>query len=361
MNSIYDTFLRLVRLGIGRTERTELTEDVDWEALKNLADAQEMSAIILDGLNRLPHGSCTSYNMPKRLRLEWIGEVLQMEAIGNVQKNVANDLGNLFYSNGILTYVLKGAVIAECYPNPMHRQSADLDCFLLPAEGNFDAWKRGNDVVRAKGYEVYDGFYKNSSLQIPNLLVENHQFMTPFRGNKTLRRMERVLQEMIRADERKSEFEGCRLYRPPVMVSALFLIEHAYSHFLHEGLTWRMVLDWQMFSSKNKDEICWTDFEALIDEFELRKFYDSFCRLGVYLVGDITADDLQPEDRMMQADIWAPLDLHEQLEGVKAKFQLAGNFWRARWKYKYFTNTNWVRALMEWVLGAAFVRHPNLN
>ena len=37
------------------------------------------------------------------------------------------------------------------------------------------------------------------------------------------------------------------------MLSALFLIEHAYLHFLHEGLTWRMVLDWQMFCRRHRD------------------------------------------------------------------------------------------------------------
>jgi NAD(P)-dependent dehydrogenase (short-subunit alcohol dehydrogenase family) len=37
---------------------------------------------------------------------------------------------------------------------------------------------------------------------------------------------------------------------------------------------------------------------------------------------------------------------------VKAKFQLAGNYWRARWKFKHFTDITWLRALMEWVFGA---------
>jgi len=48
------------------------------------------------------------------------------------------------------------------------------------------------------------------------------------------------------------------------MVSALFLIEHAYSHFLHEGLTWRHVLDWTMFSRRHREEIDWEAFDALL-------------------------------------------------------------------------------------------------
>ena len=53
--------------------------------------------------------------------------------------------------------------------------------------------------------------------------------------------------------------------------------------------------------------------------------------------------------------------IDETLYGVKAKFQLAGNYWRARWKFKHFTDITWLRALLEWVLGAVFDRHPSLD
>lgn len=350
-----NSFLSLIRIGIGQSYA--LPDVVDWQAIKALADKQGLTAIVVDGIEKLPD----TKRPPKELLLLWIGEVMQMEARSDAQNKAAESLGELFHTNYIRTYVLKGAVIAECYPNPKHRLSADMDCFLLPTVGDFDAWSLGNDLVRAQGYEVGDGFYKNSSFYLPGLLVENHRFMTPFRGNKKLRNMEKVLQSIISADEGENRFEGTWLYRPPVMLSALFLIEHAYSHFLHEGLTWRMVLDWMLFSEKHRKEICWPDLDVLIDEFGFRKFYDSFYQLGKYLLGEQSFESLEVRERHMLDDIWAPLDLHESLHGVKAKFQLAGNYWRARWKYKYFTEMTWIRALMEWVLGAVFYRNPELD
>lgn len=374
--NLHETFLLLVRLGIGHTDKSGSKiqdsgfKSVDWVRLKDFADRQGLSAVVLDALNT--DGTNITDTMPVQMKLEWIGEVLQMEARSDAQKKVAETLGELFHANFIRTYVLKGAVIAECYPNPKHRLSADMDCFLRNDNDNLnlndnkggtheEAWKLGNDLVRAQGYEVGDGFYKNSSFHLPGLMVENHRFMTPFRGNKKLRDMERVLQSMMYSDEGKDRFEGAWLYRPPIMVSALFLIEHAYSHFLHEGLTWRMVLDWMLFSEKHRKEICWSDLDVLIDEFGFRKFYDSFCHLGKYIMGELSVEDLNLRDKCMLEDIWAPLDLHESLQGVKAKFQLAGNYWRARWKYKYFTEMTWVRALMEWVTGAVFDRNPKLD
>ena len=129
------------------------------------------------------------------------------------------------------------------------------------------------------------------------------------------------------------------------MVSALFLIEHAYSHFLHEGLTWKMVLDWMMFSKKHNAEIKWEELEARIDEFGFRKFYTSYYRLGQYLMGEITDNDLSHQDKRMLEDIWAPLDLHETVKGWRGKLALSGNTWRARWKYRHFTDMSWIRAL----------------
>ena len=67
--NIHEAFLRLVRIGIGHTETTEITENVDWVALKALAERQGLSAVVLDGLNSLPLSSLETYKMPQMLRL----------------------------------------------------------------------------------------------------------------------------------------------------------------------------------------------------------------------------------------------------------------------------------------------------
>lgn len=359
------TFIELLRLGIGNTANS-LPEILEWNDVKTLAENQGLSAVVLDGIDTLPENQRPS----QTVLLNWIGEALQMESTYQLHQEVAIDMANLFHNNHIRTYVLKGRILSECYPKPAHRASVDMDCFLLPDKGEFDAWILGNNLIKNKGFQVSTGFYKNSSFELPGLMVENHQYLTPFRGNKKLACLEKLLQKKLRDDSLElrdssevdsRKFEGTWLYRPPVMVSALFLIEHAYSHFLHEGLTWRMVLDWVLFSKKHNSEINWTDFEVYVDEFGFRKFYDSFNRLGKYLVGELQESSFSIQEKMMLADVWAPLDLHETLHGVKAKFQLAGNYWRARWKYKYFTNMTWVRALYEWVTGAVFDRHPTLQ
>ena len=47
-----DAFLALVRQGIGHESRV-LSQDIDWTAIKALADAHGLTAVVLDGLNEV--------------------------------------------------------------------------------------------------------------------------------------------------------------------------------------------------------------------------------------------------------------------------------------------------------------------
>ena len=350
-----NTFLSLVRMGIGHSSAQP---DVDnWQAIKALADKQRLTAVVADGIEKLQD----TKRPPKELLLQWIGEVLQGEATFKLHKEVASDMANLFHCNQIRTYVLKGLIVAECYPRHNHRVSVDMDCYLKSEKEKFDAWKVGNDLIEAKQFEVSSGYYKNSTFHLPGLSVENHKFLTPFRGNKRLASLEKLLQSFLNEDTGEDIIEGTWLYRPPVIVSALFLIEHAYSHFLHEGLTWRMVLDWVLFSEKHRNEIDWPSLEVYVDKFGFRKFFDSYNRLGLFLLEKISEDDLSKPETKMLEDVWNPLDLHKTLHGIRGKLSLVGNTWRARWKYHYFAEISMLHALWIQVYGFLFEKHPALD
>ena len=362
-NELYNSFLSLVRHGIGASKDVSLPGRVDWEALEALAERQGLLAVMVDGIDKLP----LEQRPPKVLLLQWIGLVMQDESRYAEQQMAAAEMASLFHENYIRTYVLKGDVVAECYPKPEHRVSSDLDCFLLPERNDFEAWALGNDLIIAKGFEVETGFYKNSTFYLSGLTVENHHFMTPFRGNKKLELLEIMLQSAMKEDLRegsgadKRKFEGVWLYRPPVMVSALFLIEHAYSHFLHEGLTWRHVLDWMMFSRKRHDEIDWPTLNAMIDEYGFRKFYDTYNNIGLYLLGELEEKELTLKDIKMIENVWADLHTVDSFYGIKAKASFALNTIHSSWKYHYFADISMIHALWIQVKGFLFMKNPTLS
>ena len=351
----YQDFLKLVQLGVGQ-DASSLSQDVDWEAMRNLADMHGLTPIVLDGIERLP----LEKRPDKQDLLQWIGEVMNLEMQYDVQKKAANGMAMLFRHNYIRTYVLKGMVISECYPKPNHRVGSDLDCFLLPVKGDFDAWAFGNDLMKANGFKVEDNFYKHSKYILPGLMVESHQFMTPFRCNKRLTKMERILQKMLKEDKSEDCLMDSWLLRPPVMVSALFIVEHAYSHFLSDGLSWRHVLDWMMFAKAHREDVNWMAFDTMIDEFGLRTFYESYSRLGRYLLGELALENLTMRDLKMMEDLWADFDIVEYDRDFKGKLALVGKIWRARWKYHYFSEISMVHAIWIYAVGYLFVKNPKL-
>lgn len=361
-----DIFLQLVRMGIGCEADPELMVSSpmsveDWQALEDLANEHGLLGVMLDGVEHSPRES----RPEKRAIIQSIGQLIQSEQQYAVQEHAAAEMGHLLHQHGIRTYVLKGAVVAECYPRPEHRKSVDMDCFLVNEDKNLnaDAWERGNRVIEEQGFKVRRDFYKNSTISMLGLTVENHHYLTPFRGNERLRNLERFLQSRfaeIIENGYGNRFEGTCLYRPPIMLSSLFLIEHAYSHFLHEGLTWRMVLDWQMFSRRHRQELDWQELEARVDEFGFQKFYESFSHLGEYLLGEFRVSDLTLLDRRMLEDVWAPLDVHKSVTGIRGKLALVGNTWRARWKYRHFTDITWLQALWIQAKGFLFDRNPKI-
>ena len=356
MTSIRELFLHFIRLGVGELEDVAIDEGVKWNELEALAEQQGLNVIIFDGVQKLPEPQ----RPPKVFFLQWLGDVLQVESISAGHHKAAAKLSSAFQDNYIRTYVLKGEVVAECYPRPDHRESADFDCFLLPDQGHFDAWALGNDIVRNQGFKVNSEFYKNSWFSYSGLRVENHKFLIPFRGNRHLASLERKLESAIKNDKGEDRIEGTWLYRPPVMMTALFLIEHAYSHFLHEGLTWRHVLDWMLFSRRHNEKIDWPSFHESVKEYGFSKFYDSYNRLGLYLLGALSEQDLTGNDKRMLSDIWADLDIHKSVSGIRGKLALVGNTLRAGWKYRYFSELSMIRALWIQVSGFLFEKNPSL-
>ena len=63
---------------------------------------------------------------------------------------------------------------------------------------------------------------------------------------------------------------------------------------------------------------------------------------------------------MMLDDVWSPLDLHDSVHGFRGKMALVGNTYRARWKYREFTDMTWLKALWIQVKGVLFIKNPKI-
>ena len=108
----HEILLNIVRVGIGTSKDAKIPYDVDWAALKALADVQGLTAVVLDGLNeeRSKKEDVRDERFPsQQFTLQWIGEVMQNYEIRYQQyKKAIGSLAGWDNQHGFRMMVLKG-------------------------------------------------------------------------------------------------------------------------------------------------------------------------------------------------------------------------------------------------------------
>jgi hypothetical protein len=354
--------LNLLRASLLGETGFAVPETLDWSVLISEADRQGVSVLASDGLQRLYDAGQYVANDEKELRrmkAKWFGKTMKYERRYAGQMAASQKMKEWLSESGIQTMVMKGFTVSECYPVPAHRYSSDMDCYLIKDGEHMVAYELGNQVMEKHGVKVDRGYYKNSAFDLPGLHVENHKFCTPFRGNKTLTRFERLLQDLALAGP-TTPIGETGLLAPPPMFSALFLTEHAYSHFLHEGLTLRHILDWALFRRKHASDLDEGRFEAYCSEYGFSRFLSSINAVGDYVLGSRALEDLPPIDRRFLDDVWNGPALHHGKKGLRARISLVGNIVRAAWKYRAYSNISMIQAIWISVKGFLFIRRPEI-
>lgn len=148
-----DVLLPLLRLGLGygSTEEVNLSDYImlpakKWDELGEFARKLGVLGIMLDGVEQLEStrlGATRELNVNQKL--EWIGEVLQIEQRNRQQISVMDDLATKWSNNGCRVMVMKGQANATLYLKPKHRNPGDIDCYL------FKHYSDGNIIARQEG------------------------------------------------------------------------------------------------------------------------------------------------------------------------------------------------------------------
>jgi hypothetical protein len=331
------TLLRAGLYGVSVTVERSLSAK-QWETVFDIAMKQGVSTVAGEGLSFVNQQALP----PKVLLLQWIGQSLAQKQTFSQQRNEVESLCKLWRDAGVDCIELKGNSIGRYYYVPESRYSCDFDCFLSDYE-------KGNQIVEAAGVNLNRSFYKNSSFTWKGLYVENHQFCTPVRGNKAMKRLERKLRELL---------EGCQEY-PSADFSALFLMEHAWAHFFEEALTLKQLCDWAVFRKACGDDVDWSLYEREAKACGFWHFSESMNRLADLLEGTRKEEKLEGDDLLLLHDM-----LHEHSiqmnNGWKTRIQLVRNYFSQSWKYRVFSNHSMLYTLCRTAWGFVFDRKPKV-
>lgn len=270
----YNSFLNLVRIGIGNSTRL-VNSPADWNDIKVLAARQGLSAVILDALNT--ESANLTNNMPVQMKLEWIGEVLQnCEKRYELYKQAIAELAGWYNSHGFKMMVLKGYACSLDWPKPEHRPCGDIDIWLFGKQKEADQCLINSSRIREleNTITIDNSHHHHTVFEWKGFAVENHYDFVNVHHSKSNKSIEKVFKQLGSDDKHLVEVNGEKVFVPSPNLHALFLLRHSLIEFAASSITLRQVMDWAFFVEKHTKEIKWEWLLHVLDEYHMRDFYN---------------------------------------------------------------------------------------
>ena len=359
-------FLSLVRLGIGTgtISGCKLQVPIDWNALEDLAARQGLSAVVVDGVGKLPEDK----RPPKPVLLQWIGETLHgYEYRYEQYRKAIAGLASFYNKHGYRMMVLKGYACSLDWPRPEHRPCGDIDIWLFGRQAAADAALSSKFKVQSLKFKVQSSKFKidrshhhHTVFDWDGFTVENHYDFVNVHAHRSSAELEKVFKELGTFKVESGEFrvegqlngcsvEGCKIpcvdvygekiYLPSANLHALFLIKHMVSHFAAAEISLRQVLDWAFFVEKHGKDVEWDWLEGLLEKFGMWEFY---CIINAICVEDLGFDAVlfrsapfnsQLKDRVLN-DILFPAYGTMEPKSMLAKWAYRYRRWQGNaWKH----------------------------
>lgn len=276
--NFYESFFSLIRLGIDHSDGI-VPDRLDWQFIKYNADKQGLSAIIIDGIEKLPDCKRPS----KFALLEWIGEVMQnYEARYAEYEKAISTLAGFYNQHGYKMMVLKGYASSLDWPNPKHRPCGDIDIWQLGKQKEADALLKNE-----KGIKIDPSHHHHTVFYWGNFMVENHYDFDNVHARKSNYEIEKYLKELGMDDSHYTEVYNEKVYLPSPDLHALFLLRHMLGHFASSNINLRQVLDWAFFVEKHTKEVDWGWLIGVLKKYHMIEFYNT---INAICVGNLGFD-----------------------------------------------------------------------
>lgn len=330
--NLRESFLALVRLGIGNPMGA-LPETMDWPALQILANQQGLSAVVIDGIEKLPE----KLRPPKVLLLQWIGEILQSyEYRYELYRRAIAEMASFYNDHHFKMMVLKGYACSLDWPKPEHRPCGDIDIW------QFGQQKEADEALAVeKGVQIDNSHHHHTVFMWRDFVVENHYDFIEVHYRKSSQSLERILKEQGADDTHFVEVYGEKVYTPSPDLHALFLSRHALEHFASEDVTLRQLLDWAFFVKAHGKDVDWSWLLSVLEQYGMSPLFNLFNSICVEDLGfDETLFPNGEVDARLKERV-----LNEILSPEFNEIQPVGLLPRVVFKYRRWKANGWKHTL----------------
>ena len=240
----------------------------EWEQALEEASAQGVLPVVIGGMDKGQTAGGTEMGEPL---LQWIGESLQNEQDYKIRRYVMRELATLFGKEGMDIMFMKGATLAQLYPNPKWRVFSDIDYYL------YGKSEQGIEVMARHGIENSAYYHHHTQASLNGVLLENHYDFVERVNHKCDVILDDALKVLAEKEGRseRAEFLGDDVKNAYLMtptMNAIFLMRHMSAHFVGESIPLRMLYDWALFLKKYAGEVDWGYVMPLYEHSGMMKF-----------------------------------------------------------------------------------------
>ncbi|MGI6122879.1 MAG: nucleotidyltransferase family protein [Acetivibrionales bacterium] len=309
----------------------------DWDEVLEMSSSQGVLPIVLQKLNEAnPKGGTP---MVKEQLLQWIGVTLQNEQNYKLRLYVMRELAAIFGKEGIDIMFLKGASLAQLYPNPEWRVFSDVDYYL------YGDSEKGIKLLAEQGIQNSDYYHHHTQASFNGVLIENHYDFVERINHKCDVVLDDALKELatreghaVKAEFLEEDLKNAYLMTPTM--NAIFLMRHMSAHFVSETVPLRMLYDWALFLKKYAREVDWENVVPLYEKSGMIKFVGIVMTiLKNHLEFECPACPVSLGNQAMADRVWGSIinppkpDPHDKFTLRYYLFE-AQTFFANRWKHK---------------------------
>jgi hypothetical protein len=279
MQKSRDILLSLVRSALWNVPVSDVPSGIQWDKVCRLASQQTLVGLLADGIRMLPAGCGPEDKLYRQL---------QAYVVRNIQAHnlITERLGRtlqVLREEGMEPVLLKGHGLAQNYPDPMSRQCGDIDLYV-GREEYMSAVDVCLDRFGPGEHELEN--LKHYHFDNQGVTVELHKIAAILPSFFRNRRFQKWSDSCLDASRlRKAIIEGVEVSLPPHRFDVIYVMVHAWDHFLNGGIGLRQICDWTVYVHKFHDVVDAAALEEDLRSFGLLKVWHLFSWIAVNRLG----------------------------------------------------------------------------
>lgn len=254
MTESQNFLLSLTRMALWGKNETLPNNNPNWKEIIELAKMQTLVGLLADAVPMLP--AELQPDMQSKMKiLSMATRTIQAHALLN--RKIA-EIKTRMDSYGMHTVLFKGQGVASTYPNPQSRQCGDIDLYV--GTRNFG---KALELLNPDSEQNADDYkhQKHFSFEEDGVHIEIHRIAENIPGIKRDELFQEwTVRNLEGPDVRKVEIGGVMVNTPPINFNAIYIMNHAWHHFVTGGIGLRQICDWSMHLHRFHKEI---EIEAL--------------------------------------------------------------------------------------------------